>query len=156
MRNPVSVKRIVFIDLLLHTAIIIVLTFFMARGAMSPARLVSLFSLLFAAVMLTAYTAYRIIQSVTEAFAVRAAELNKMSSGLQAASVNLVQYAFELDKRAKLVHKKEKQLDDKIGVLSLYGDMMVELVHSIDASGDNSSKVSPAIGQTASNKKIRG
>ncbi len=133
MKESLWKKYPACIYLLLHTVIITLLACIGTYSYVLTGNLpVSVISVA-AAITLTIYTANRIIQSLRENFAKQKASLAQFSTGLQTMSAHLNKYATELDYRAKLIERQQKEIEQRVGLLHDYRCQMMELVSVIDA-----------------------
>lgn len=132
MQSSVSVKKIVTIDLFLHTVIIVMITFIAIK---SPSNLFFLGMLILAGISLAIYTTHRIIRCINEGVSRREKELAKLSDDLLAWAENLGQCGRKLKQHAEMMGEREKALLQRVGCISNYGNKMRELVASIDAQG---------------------
>jgi DNA repair ATPase RecN len=123
----------VTVDLLLHTAIIALLSVLLSRGEMTAPGIAIAAVLAAAAVGITVYTGHRIVRSVNESIDDRVKNLAEFSDGLMEVSTMLDQYSKRLDERAGRMEDWRKELSRNVNLLSAYGSLMLELNKTADA-----------------------
>ncbi len=132
MQRSFSIGRIIWPFLFLHASIVMIIAVLLALGgnpSENPALLVIVIGVAAAS---TLYTANRIISNLNEAIEERVKSVTEFSDDLRTVSENLDRYAKELERRADSIQKRELVLEDKVKIISAYGNRMEELVALID------------------------
>ncbi len=132
MFDSVHIRRIVTVFLVSHTAIILMLLFFVLRCEVPSGNTVAIVASIVLAVAITLYTAYRIIQSIKEKIEGCAQRLNKNAKHLNEKSVNLKKRAAELMQWANDMNEQQLHLQQRVDLINKYGNRITELVAEMD------------------------
>ncbi len=128
MFDSIHIRRIVTVFLASHTAIILMLLFFVLRCEVSSGNTVAIVASIVLAVAITLYTAYRIIQSIKEKVESCAQRLNKNAIQLDDKSVYLKKRAAELKQWASDMNEQQLHLQQRVDLINRYGNRITELV----------------------------
>ncbi len=119
MENPFMLKRTVFIFLVLHTAIIAMLSLLAARSDTPPVTIIVAIA---AAVAITIYTAHNIIHR----------SLARQAQELQAKTKALDNYAVELRLWAGEMSDQKRALKERVDLINEYSERLNELLSMIE------------------------
>ncbi len=134
MQKPLSLRNTVIVLLSLDTAIILMLAVIVMhseRFIESPPAIVSAIALV---IVMTLYTANKIIKIMTEILDERARVLDKLYNDLKEVSDNLFLYRNALERRASMLCVSKNEIQQNIEMINEYGNKMTELASSIDAA----------------------
>ncbi len=154
MLKPTSIKRIVIVYLALQSTIIIALTLLLTYNSVLQSSLPAAIITIALAIIITAYTARRIILSIHEKIANDTRQLYDFAMKLKIMSENLQIYADNLDKRTGIIDEQQKVIKQNVSLINQYGGRMNELVQAIDAlsANDKAASISDEQNQDSTGK----
>jgi hypothetical protein len=137
VQKAVSVKRVVFVYLMLYAAVITMLAYIVLHGSTVLNNPIVTVVCLAIAVSITLYTAHHIIQTVLVEIKSYAVKIAKFSNDMQSVSKRLIEYAIELNQREIMMDERQRVFEQNVGIISNYGRTMKELVATIENAADS-------------------
>ncbi len=134
MQNSIPTRRAVLIFLVLHTAIILMLSFILKRSDAPDANPVILIASIAVIIATTLYTAHRITESINEKIERRANKIAQYAERLQTKANDLDNYASELKRWASDMTHQQMALQQRVLMINDYGNRMNELAGRMSAS----------------------